>query len=71
MSANGVSSLLNERLHNWRRGDRVKFFDRFGHPQQGTYVMASSDPSYIVLNMGGKHGQPNVVHIKNVIQKLV
>lgn len=43
-----------------RHGDKVTFVDRFGKSRTGKAVMRG--PSGWVLNMGGAHGTPQVVH---------
>jgi hypothetical protein len=43
-----------------RHGDKVTFVDRFGQSRTGRAVMRG--PAGWVLNMGGAHGTPQVVH---------
>lgn len=67
-SSGGFDSLMNESRYTYKRGQTIKYTDRFGKEQKGKYVMASSAEGYIVLNAGGPHGRPVVVHedsIKN------
>ncbi len=65
---NGINSLLNQNKNPYHRGDRIKFIGHDGKMRQGTYVMASSLDGAIVLNMGGRHGTPQVVDLNSVIK---
>lgn len=58
---------MNEMKLSFKRGQRIRFYDRFGNIKTGTYVMASSQEGYVVLNMGGKHGTPYVCNINSII----
>lgn len=64
---NGINSLLNEAKYSFKRGQRIKYIDRFGKECRGTYVMASSADDYVVLNVGGAYGRPAVVHIDAIV----
>lgn len=50
-----------------RHGDRVTFLDRFGKQHTGRVVMRSSSGGW-VLNMGGAHGTPAVVHEDQIVK---
>lgn len=62
----GLNSLLDEMTLPFKRGERVKYIDRFGKVKAGRFVMASSMPGHIVLNVGGAHGRPAVVSVESV-----
>ena len=47
-------------------GDRVTFRDRFERERTGRVVFA--EPTHLVLNMGGAHGTPQVVHYDRVVK---
>jgi hypothetical protein len=49
-----------------RHGDKVTFVDRFGQQRTGRAVMRG--PGGWVLNMGGAHGTPQVVHEDMVVR---
>lgn len=63
-----MDSLLNEAKYNFKRGQKIKFWDRFGNAKAGTYAMASSAEDCVVLNVGGRYGTPQVVHIKSIVK---
>lgn len=50
-----------------RRGDRVTFTDRFGHYRTGRAQALLLFPDHVVLNMGGRHGTPQVVDASNYV----
>lgn len=68
-SGGGIASLINESSNPFKRGQRIKFINNKGIKSSGTYMMASSDPTYIVLSLGGRHGIPAVIPLTAVITK--
>lgn len=58
----------NPRDKMYARGDRVWFYDRFGHKRSGTIVFERED-GYLTLNIGGRHGTPQVIHIDDVVER--
>lgn len=62
-----MDSLLNETKLDFKRGQRIKFYDHKGELRAGKYIMASSAEGYIVLDMGGNYGTPKVVPISSVV----
>jgi hypothetical protein len=48
------------------RGDRVTIVDRFGKEHTGKAVMKG--PAGWVLNMGGRHGTPDIASEKNIVK---
>mgnify|MGYP007040117562 CR=1 FL=1 len=62
---NGIQSIMNELKYSFKRGDKIKYTDRFGKLCKGTYVMASSADGYLVLNRG--NGQPVVIPVEKII----
>ena len=61
---NYMDSLLNEMKLDFKRGQRIKYFDHIGKIQFGKYVMASSEEGYVVLDRG--NGQPVVVPVDKI-----
>ena len=62
-----MDSLLNETKLNFKRGQRIKFYDHKGELRAGKYLMASSAEGYIVLDMGGAYGTPKVVAVDSIV----
>ena len=62
---NGINSLLNESKLDFKRGQKIRYWDRFGNVKKGTYALASSAEGYVVLDTG--KGQPHVCPIKSII----
>ena len=62
-----MDSLLNEAKLNFKRGQRIKFYTPTGKLRAGKYVMASSAKGYVVLDMGGEYGTPQVVPISSIV----
>ena len=59
-----MDSLLNEMKYDFKRGQKIKYFDHIDKVKIGTYVMASSLDDHIVLDRG--NGQPVVVPVSKV-----
>lgn len=59
--------LLNEMKLDFKRGQRIKFYDHKGELRAGKYIMAGSAEGYVVLNMGGAYGTPKVVPITAIV----
>lgn len=51
-----MDSLLNEMKLDFKRGQKIKYFDHIGKIHIGTYIMAGSKENTIVLDSGCGNG---------------
>ena len=55
---------------NLKHGDRVTFVDRFGAERTGRVNGLLVFPDHVVLDMGGRHGTPQVVDMSSTIVRI-